>query len=72
MQKARDRFMKLSKNQEDSFKIWKEKRVRNQENDRSAPDNINNDMPISSVGAGGGGAVESGEKSIVGGAVGLR
>ena len=72
VQKARDRFMKLSKNQEDSFKVWKEKRVRNQENDRSAPDSITNDMSISSVGDGEGGAVERGEKLIVVGAAGLR
>ena len=58
VQKARDRFMKLSKNQEDSFKVWKEKRVRNQENDRSAPDSITNDMSIPRVGDGGGGAVK--------------
>ena len=72
VQKARDRFLKLSKNQEDSFKVWKEKRVKNKENDRSALASINNDMCISSMREGEGGADDRGEKLIGGGAVGPR
>ena len=72
VQKARDRFLKLSKNQEDSFKVWKEKRVKNKEIDRSALASINNDMCISSMREGEGGADDRGEKLIGGGAVGPR
>ena len=72
VQMARDRFLKLSKNQEDSFKVWKEKRVKNKEIDRSALASINNDMCISSMREGEGGADDRGEKLIGGGAVGPR